>query len=86
MSKRDIEGVVIECGDIMTKLKFPFYNFWKFMRGTKDKVKLGQNIRLSSMYNATSNYFLHWLKQQSKETLEKDIITLRNMFEKDNEN
>ena len=85
MSKEDIEGVVIECGEILTKLKFPYYNFWKQMRGLKEKVKGRNQIILSSLYNATSNYFYAWLKEQDKETLEEDIITLRKKFEKENE-
>lgn len=86
MSKEDIEGVVIECEDILTKLKFPYYNFWKLMRGVKDKVKGRNQIKLSSLYNATSNYFYAWLQKQEKETLEQDIITLRKKFEKEANN
>ena len=85
MSKEDIEGVVIECDGILTKLKFPYYNFWKLMRGVKDKVKGRNQIKLASLYNATSNYFYAWLQKQEKETLEQDIITLRKKFEKENE-
>ena len=83
LSKSDIEGVVIECDGIMTKLKFPYYNFWKSMRGLKDKVKSKNTIRLASLYNAESNYFYAWLKKQDEETLEKDIVALRNMFHKE---
>ena len=85
MSHKDIEGVVIECEEIMTKLKFPYYRFWKFMRGVKEKVRKRHVIKLSTLYNATSNYFLSWAKQQEESTLEKDIITLRNLFEEDKE-
>ena len=80
MNKKDIEGVVIECEDIMTKLKFPYYNFWKFMRSIKEKVAKNHNIKFSSLYNADANYFYAWLKQQDEETLQKDIITLRKMY------
>lgn len=80
LSKEDIEGVVIECNGIMTKLKFPYYNFWKFMRGVKDSVLRNKRVKLSTLYNATSNYFYAWLKQQPEETLKQDIITLRKMF------
>lgn len=81
MSHTDIEGVVIECEGIMTKLKFPYYCFWKQMRGLKEKVLKRHNVKLSSLYNATANYFFYWLKQQDEEILEKDIITLRKKFE-----
>lgn len=80
LSKEDIEGVVIECGDIMTKLKFPYYNFWKQMRGLKEKVKKGHSIKLATLYNALSNYFYHWLKTQPEEELNKDIIYLREKY------
>lgn len=91
LSKEDIEGVVIECSGIMTKLKFPYYNFWKYMRRVKEQVSHRRNVKLSRLYNATSNYFYAWLKKQDEEILKKDIITLRKMFyeennEKDNNN
>lgn len=84
MSKFDIEGVVIECGDIMTKLKFPYYNFWKMMRGVKEQVRKQRNIKLASLYNATANYFYFWLKGLPEEELEKDIIYLREKYEREN--
>ena len=75
-----VVAVVIECNGIMTKLKFPYYNFWKGMRRLKEQVSHKHNVKLSSLYNATSNYFYAWLKKQPEEILEKDIITLRDMF------
>lgn len=83
LSKEDIEGVVIECEDIMTKLKFPYYNFWKFMRRVKEQVLHRSNIKLSSLFNATSNYFYAWLKQQDESILNNDIITLRKLYLKE---
>lgn len=80
MTHEDIEGVVIECDGYMTKLKFPYYNFWKFMRSLKDAVKDNHSIKLSSLYNAEANYFYAWLKEQEPETLSKDIISLRKMY------
>lgn len=82
LSKEDIEGVVIESSGIMTKLKFPYYNFWKFMRGIKEQVAKRRTVKFSSLYNATSNYFYAWLRNQDEETLKKDIITLREMYYK----
>lgn len=84
MSKEDIEGVVIESSGIMTKLKFPYYNFWKYMRRIKEQVLHRSSVKLSSLYNATSNYFYSWLKKQGEDTLKKDIITLRKMFFEEN--
>ena len=85
LSKTDVEGVVIECetepGHIyMTKVKFPYYLFWKSMRTVADKVRRGSDVRYASLWNPVSNYFYAWLKKQEKEMLEKDIITLREKF------
>ena len=80
MSHEDIEGVVIENNGFMTKLKFPYYNFWKLMRRVKEQVHYHHQTKLSGLYNATANYFYAWLKQQDEETLAKDIITLRDKF------
>lgn len=84
MSKEDIEGVVIECSGIMTKLKFPYYNFWKYMRRIKEQVLHKSNVKLSGLYNALANYFYAWAKKQDEEILKKDIITLRKMFYEEN--
>ena len=83
LSKNDIEGVVIECDNFMTKLKFPYYKFWKFMRKLAEMVKNKRKFNLSSLYNAEANYFYSWLKEQSEDTLNKDIISLRNMYFKE---
>ena len=84
-TKEDIEGVVIECDNFMTKLKFPYYKFWKFMRSLKDTVKRNSKIKLASLYNAEANYFYSWLKD-NKDIIDDDIITLRKKYyaEKDN--
>ena len=84
-TKENIEGVVIECDNFMTKLKFPYYKFWKFMRSLKDTVKRNSKIKLASLYNAEANYFYSWLKD-NKDILDNDIITLRKKYyaEKDN--
>ena len=50
------------------------------MRRLKEQVLHKHNVKLSSLFNAESNYFYAWLKEQDDETLEKDIITLRDMF------
>lgn len=84
MRHEDIEGVVVECDGYMTKLKFPYYKFWKFMRSLKEAAKNSRPIKLSSLYNAEANYFYAWLKKQSAEMLDKDIITLRKMYLKEN--
>ena len=91
LSKSDIEGVVIECetapGQIyMTKIKFPYYLFWKSMRAVADKVRRGAEVNYANLWNALSNYFYAWLQKQDEDTLQKDIITLREMYEASGEN
>ena len=85
LSKDYIEGVVIESSGLMTKLKFPYYNFWKFMRKVKEQVAHKGTPKLSSLFNATANYFYAWLKKQNEKTLANDIITLRDKFLEDKE-
>lgn len=81
MSDIDIEGVVVEIGDTyMTKMKFNYYNFWKHMRGFVDKARNKRNINFAALNNDIANYFWAWLKEQDEETLQKDIIQLREMF------
>ena len=85
LSKTDIEGVVVECeiapGKIyMTKIKFPYYNFWKSMRTVAEKVRNHSEVKYSGLWNDLSNYFFYWLKKQDQDTLEEDIITLREKF------
>ena len=81
MSQTNLEGVVIECDGLMTKLKFPYYNFWKFMRKIKDTVSKRKVVKLSSLYNAEANYVYSWLKKQPEDELKKDIICLRERYE-----
>lgn len=82
LTKTDLEGVVIECCGIMTKLKFPYYNFWKKMRHIKEVMAHRHNVKLSSLYNDVANYFYSYLKTLPEEELQKDIITLRKEFYK----
>lgn len=56
------------------------------MRRTKEQLMHRSNVKLSKLYNATSNYFYAWLKKQDKEMLNKDIITLRKKFYEGNDN
>ena len=60
----DIEGVVIESGKFMTKLKFSYYSFWKMMRGVVDITMSGKNVELKKLYNATANYFYKFIKDK----------------------
>jgi predicted kinase len=81
------EGYVIEDSiGFMTKLKLPYYNFWKQMRGVKDKVSKKQDdmIKGASLYTPLHNRFFSWAKKQDKDYLKKsNIIQLRKDFERE---
>lgn len=80
-----IEGFVIEdANKFMTKIKLQYYSFWKFMRAVKDEVgRKGYFSRTSGLNTPLANQFYGWLRTQTKETLRKDIIALRNKFYKE---
>ena len=77
-----IEGFVLEDSvGFMTKVKLQYYGFWKHMRSVKDDVcKNGYTKYTSSLTTPLANEFYGWLRQQTREALRKDIITLREMF------
>jgi len=77
-----IEGFVLEDSvGFMTKVKLRYYGFWKHMRSVKDDVyKSGYTKYTSSLTTPLANEFYGWLRQQTKEVLRKDIITLREIF------
>jgi predicted kinase len=79
------EGYVIEdAKGFMTKIKLPYYLFWKQMRGLKDKVAKKQEhmIKGGSLYTPLHNKVFAWMKKQDKEYLRNtDIISIRKKFE-----
>ena len=77
-----IEGFVLEDSvGFMTKIKLQYYGFWKHMRSVKEDVsKNGYTKYTSSLTTPLANEFYGWLRQQTREVLRKDIITLREMF------
>lgn len=79
-----IEGFVIEdANEFMVKVKCDYYKFWKFMRNIVNDVKArGYILNTNALTNSISNLFYGWIRKQDKETLDKDIITLRKMFYK----
>ncbi len=86
---RKIEGFVIE--DIvgyMTKLKLAYYNFWKFMRNiSHEAIRNGYIRKTSALTTPTANEYYAWVKKlhdvEDKDSIPKDICTLRNLFYKD---
>lgn len=83
-----IEGFVFEDSDgFMLKYKTPYYNNWKYMRSLVESLSKGnlqrRPIQAILQKDKTLTDFYYWAKQQDKEYLEKDIITLRNDFYKE---
>ncbi|MEK4049889.1 RNA ligase [Bacillus sp. FSL K6-2839] len=79
------EGYVIEdAAGFMTKLKLPYYNFWKQMRGLKHKIsnKHEHTINTGSLYTPMHNRFFAWAKTKDRRYLRStSIIKLRNEYE-----
>lgn len=86
---RKIEGFVIEdSSGYMTKLKLTYYNFWKFMRNVAhEAIRFGYIKKTSALTTPLANEFYSWVKElhnvEDKDSIPKDICTLRKMFYSD---
>ena len=86
---RKIEGFVIEDSvGYMTKLKLAYYNFWKFMRSiSHEAIRNGYIRKTSALTTPTANEFYAWVRKlhdvEDKDSVPKDICTLRRLFYKD---
>lgn len=86
---RKIEGFVIEDSvGYMTKLKLTYYNFWKFMRSiSHEAIKNGYIKKTSALTTPTANEYYAWVRKlhdvEAKDSLPKDICTLRRLFYKE---
>ncbi|MCY9757723.1 AAA family ATPase [Paenibacillus alvei] len=82
------EGFVIEDSvGFMTKIKLPYYSFWKQFRSIKDKFakRREHTVKGGSLYTPLHNKVFKWMKGQDGNWLkDTDIITVRKAFEKDN--
>lgn len=83
-----IEGFVFEDSNgFMLKYKTSYYNNWKYMRSLVESLSKGnlqrRPIQAIFQKDKTLTNFYYWAKQQEKEYLENDIITLRNDFYKE---
>lgn len=88
---RVIEGFVIEDSvGYMTKLKLTYYNFWKHLRGVAHMtLRKGYIDKTGVLTSAEANEFYGFMRnlyntttQEERQTLPKDIISLREMFYK----
>lgn len=86
---RKIEGFVIEDSvGYMTKLKLAYYNFWKFMRSiSHEAIRKGYIQKTSALTTPTANEYYAWVRKlhdvEDKDSIPKDICTLRRLFYKD---
>lgn len=89
MSIKD-EGFVIEdSAGFMTKIKLPYYSFWKQFRDIKDKFakRHEHTVKGGSLCTPLHNRVFKWMKGQDGNWLkESDIITVRKAFERDKSN
>lgn len=98
-TRRRIEGYVIQDKNgFMTKIKLPYYAFWKRMRSMKDRLVASREKGKDFMFDPEAAFpggtpmeeevslgraFHEWCTQQDTETLKSDIITLRQMADMD---
>lgn len=86
---RKIEGFVIEDSvGYMTKLKLAYYNFWKFMRSVShEAIRNGYIKRTSALTTPIANEYYAWVRKlhdvEDRDSIPKDICTLRRLFYKD---
>lgn len=88
---RKIEGFVIEDSvGYMIKLKLTYYNFWKFMRSiAHEAIRKGYIQKTSALTTPVANEFYAWVRKlhevEDKDSIPRDICTLRRLFYKDKE-
>ena len=80
-----IEGFVVEdATGFMFKMKLNYYNTWKRLRSVAaETLRCGAIKDTTCLYTPTMNYFYAWLKKHYGEDLPSDIISLRDLYEKD---
>lgn len=88
-----IEGYVFEdANGFMFKLKTPYYNEWKMLRGAAIKIFRSGNINFTgALQSVESNYFYGWCrekfvtltKQERRDYSKRNIISLRDEFRLD---
>lgn len=88
-----IEGYVFEdANGFMFKLKTPYYNEWKMLRGVAIKIFRSGNINFTgALQSVESNYFYGWCrekfvtltKQERWDYSKRNIISLRDEFRLD---
>lgn len=79
-----LEGYVLEDQKgFMTKIKLPYYNFWKWMRSEVEKIDKGLEPSKEALNNSRGEAFLNWYKGLRHKKMNQNIITLRKEFYRD---
>jgi len=87
--KLKIEGYVLEdASGFMTKIKLPYYGFWKHMRKIKEILsKKNPVFDKKILFSKSMNEVYNWMITKDKDYLQKSsIIQLRNDFYKEVKN
>jgi hypothetical protein len=76
-----LEGVVLEDqNNRMIKIKFPYYNLWKKMRGVLDTFNKKKEVKLSNLFDAEENYIYAFIKSKGIGKYN-NIINVRDDYE-----
>ncbi|PGK51515.1 hypothetical protein CN918_27375 [Priestia megaterium] len=82
----EIEGYILEdANGFMTKIKLPYYRFWKWMRSVKDKIARHKALPDAVIEDPLGREFSIWAmsKRDDLPLADTDIITLRKLFYKE---
>lgn len=86
LGKNNVEGVVIEdLKGFMTKIKYPFYSFWKYMRSARDRIKFcraNDKVLDLSRYGQNKHAIdvVRWMQTLDDRSLESGMIELRKRY------
>lgn len=87
---KNIEGYVLEdSSGFQTKLKLPYYSFWKRMRSLKDRVASIKDTKKPlkrTLNDQDEILFTGWCFDQNADTLKQPITQVRKLFQSDIEN
>lgn len=76
--------VIVDQNLFMTKIKLPYYNFWKYMRSLRDQIKRkrkgSKKVFDKTQLNKEQLNFYEWMENLADDDLEEDIISLRKKF------
>ena len=79
-----VEGYIIEDqSGFMTKIKLPYYSFWKWMRSQVERIQKETQPVEDALNHPLGGSFLNWYKNKESKGLDDNIIHLRELFYQD---